>query len=79
MSWKGFGKKWSLPNSGSIRAFAWKGRGDQRKLLFITAGVPVDIRIQDFPNPSTERYRYTSLFHWIRQSEKFGKQRETSG
>jgi hypothetical protein len=39
-------------------------------------GVPVEIRIQYFPNRTRNLYLYTSLLGWIGQSEKLQALRE---
>jgi hypothetical protein len=46
---------------GTIPVFSWRGWGKKRKTLVRIASVPAEIRTERFPNPSLERYRYTSV------------------
>jgi hypothetical protein len=46
ISWKGFGKKGSLHNRGTISAFAWRNWEKRQKSSVAIARVPTGIRIE---------------------------------
>jgi hypothetical protein len=62
MNWKGFGRKWSFFNQGTIPTLAWKAWGKLQ-----TPGVPVGIWSKHILNTYLEHYLYMNLFDsWVR-------------
>jgi hypothetical protein len=35
MNWKGFGRKWSRPNSDNVLAFAWRDRETTNYIIYM--------------------------------------------
>jgi hypothetical protein len=62
MNSKGFERKQSWLNRGTIREFSWTEVGKPRKPTVRIAGVPAKIRTQRPMHTSLEHHRYAILF-----------------
>jgi hypothetical protein len=59
MNWKGFGRKLSWPNLGTIPTFSMRNWGKPRKTSVRIIGVRTEVRIEHLPNVSLGTCRYS--------------------
>jgi hypothetical protein len=60
MNCKGFERKLLLPNAGTIPTVVWKGLKSPPKEPIKMDDVPVEIRTENLPDTSLERYSQTN-------------------